>query len=261
MPRPNVHTSRAITAFLTNAHYEILQLLLSRTARRRRGATYRLRPVCRATSTRAFVTIRFPMRGTRATRPRARRVHRSALREVREADDPDAAGRRLRHSPPSHQDPPPMTDSIFHPPAKPQPQPKGNTMTAILKLVAAPRPSNVITEAPPRAAPEPPLPDENDLEGLILAAAEGRVGVHKRLRPHIHRAVFACVVYREEADRVTDEILGGLHARRRGAPGIGVPRPGRAEVWLGSVAQAFAKLDLFEHAIEEEERAEDVPDE
>jgi hypothetical protein len=43
------------------------------------------------------------------------------------------------------------------------------------------------------------------------------MGVHKRLRPHIHRAVFARVVYREEADRVTDEILGERPLRTRSA--------------------------------------------
>jgi hypothetical protein len=100
MPRPNVHTSRAITALLSNAHYEILRLLLSRTARRRRGTTDRLRPTaCRAMCTRTFVTIRFPMRGTRATRPRARRVHKSELREALEADGPDAGARPLPRSP------------------------------------------------------------------------------------------------------------------------------------------------------------------
>jgi len=112
------------------------------------------------------------------------------------------------------------------------------------------------TLATPPITPKATL--ERDLEGLILAAAEGSILARRLLKPAIYRIAKSETIYVEDAENVAKVVFSNL-----GHPehGVGKPRPGSAVAWLENVTRYYAKHDFELRSFEEWEAWEEEDEE
>ena len=93
-----------------------------------------------------------------------------------------------------------------------------------------------------------PIPLEESLEAIIVAAAAGDRLARRMLRPAVSRLARDTLPYVDAADRVTDLVLASLG---RTCGGVGLPRPGNAVRWLSNVVRATANEDFEETSLEQ----------